>query len=73
MEEAGKYALERKAFGQEIAKFQAIQFMLADMAISIETSRLAYLKAAWLYDQNQKNTYWSSIAKCFAADTANKW
>ena len=47
MEESGKYALERKAFGQEIANFQAIQFMLAEMAISIETARLAYLKAAW--------------------------
>ncbi|KAK4337393.1 hypothetical protein RND71_043340 [Anisodus tanguticus] len=72
MEEAGKYALERKAFGQEIAKFQAVQFMLADMAISIETARLAYLKAAWEFDQGKKNTYYSSIAKCFAADAANK-
>jgi len=72
MEEAGKYALERKAFGQEIAKFQAIQFMLADMAISIETARLSYLRAAWEYDQGRKNTYYSSIAKCYAADAANK-
>ena len=51
MEESGKYALERKAFGQEIANFQAIQFMLAEMAISIETARLAYLKAAWEFGE----------------------
>jgi len=72
MEESGKYALERKAFGQEIANFQAVQFMLADMAISIETARLAYLRASWEFDQNRKNTYWSSIAKSYAADAANK-
>ena len=51
MEEASKYAIERKAFGQEIANFQAIQFILAEMAISIETARLAYLKAGWLYGE----------------------
>ena len=72
LDEATKYAFERKAFGQQIANFQAIQFMLADMAIGIETSRLAYQKAAWQYDHSQRNTYWASIAKCLAGDVANK-
>lgn len=71
-DEATKYAFERKTFGVPIAQHQAIQFMLADMAIGIETSRLAYLKAAWLFDNGQRNTYWASIAKCLAADVANK-
>ena len=47
LDEATKYALERKAFGTEIANFQAIQFKLADMAIGVETARYAYLRAAW--------------------------
>lgn len=64
LDEATKYALERKAFGTQIANFQAIQFMLADMAIAVETARLAYQKAAWMYDQNKKNTYYASVAKC---------
>ena len=47
LDEATKYALERKAFGTQIANFQAIQFKLADMAIGVETARNAYLRAAW--------------------------
>jgi len=46
--------------------------MLADMVIGIETSRLAYQKAAWDFDHGIKNTYWASIAKCLAGDVANK-
>jgi acyl-CoA dehydrogenase len=42
------------------------------MAIGIETARLAYQKAAWLYDNGQRNTYMASIAKCWAADMANQ-
>lgn len=72
MDEATKWAFDRKAFGQPIANFQAVQFMLADMAVGIETSRLAYLKAAWQFDNKQRNTYWASIAKCLAGDVANK-
>ncbi|KAK4337392.1 hypothetical protein RND71_043339 [Anisodus tanguticus] len=71
-DEATKYSLERKAFGQEISKFQAIQFILADMAINIETARLIYYKAAWEFDQGRRNTYYASIAKCYASDVANK-
>ncbi len=46
--------------------------MLADMAIGVETSRLAYMLSAWQADNGQRNTYTASIAKCYAADTANK-
>jgi alkylation response protein AidB-like acyl-CoA dehydrogenase len=45
MDEALKYSLERKTFGVPIAQHQAIQFMLADMAIGVETARLSYWRA----------------------------
>jgi acyl-CoA dehydrogenase len=51
MDEALKYSLERKTFGVPIAMHQAIQFMLADMAIGVELSRLSYLRSAWEVDQ----------------------
>jgi len=70
MEAATQYAQERKQFNQPIAAFQAIQFMLADMAIKVETARLITWKAAWLTDQGQRNTFESSIAKCYASDIA---
>lgn len=73
LDEATKYALERKAFGTQIANFQAIQFMLADMAIGVETARIAYQRAAWEFDQGRRNTYYASVAKCYAGDVANKW
>ena len=46
--------------------------MLADMAIGIETARLAYQKAAWQIDRGTRNTYMASISKCLAGDVANK-
>lgn len=52
LDEATKYALERKAFGTQIANFQAIQFKLSDMAIGVETARNAYLRAAWELGKN---------------------
>lgn len=69
-EDAVKYATERQQFGQPIANFQAIQFMLADMAIKIETARLAVWKAAWLWDQGKPSAKASSIAKAYATDIA---
>ncbi len=69
-DDARRYALERKQFGQPIAQFQAIQFMLADMAIKIETARLAVWKAAWLWDTGQPSSMASSIAKAYATDVA---
>ncbi len=69
-DDARRYALERHQFGQPIAQFQAIQFMLADMAIKIETARLAVWKAAWLWDQGHPSTLASAIAKAYATDIA---
>jgi len=72
LDEATKYAMERKTFGTQIAKHQAVAFMLADMAIGVETSRLAWMRAAWEIDQGRRNTYYASIAKALAGDVANK-
>jgi len=72
LDEATKYATERKAFGVPIINHQAVAFMLADMAIGTEAARLAYQKSAWQSDNGIRNTYMASIAKCFAGDVANK-
>ena len=53
LDEALKYAKERRAFGQPISKFQAIQTKLADMSTEIEAARLLTLKCAWLKDQGR--------------------
>lgn len=71
-DEALKYALERKAFGVPLVQHQAVAFMLADMAIGIETARLITYRAAWELDQGRRNTYYASIAKSYASDVANK-
>lgn len=66
-----KYAREREQFGVKIASFQAIQHMLADMAMRIESSRLLTYKATRLAEIGSKDTAkYSAMAKCFAADTA---
>merc|ERR1711962_1769429 len=72
LDEATKYANERKAFGLPIIHHQAVSFMLADMAIGTEAARLCYQKAAWQADMGIRNTYYASIAKCLAGDVANK-
>lgn len=51
LDEATKYATERKAFGVPIAYHQAVAFLLADMAMGIETARLAWMKSAWQTDR----------------------
>lgn len=71
-DEARKYALERQTMGKHIAEHQAVSFMLADMAIGIESARLCYQKAAWQVDNGIRNTYMASIAKGLAGDVANK-
>lgn len=70
MEAAVRYAKEREQFGSPIAKQQAIQFMLADMAQRVEAARLLCRYAAWLSDQGLRSTKEASIAKCFASDSA---
>jgi alkylation response protein AidB-like acyl-CoA dehydrogenase len=70
---AVRYAAEREQFGKKIAEFQGLQFMLADMAMDIEAARLLTYKAATLCDaQDPQLTYFASIAKCHASDTAMK-
>src|SRR5215471_19585900 len=53
LDECLSYSRQRNAFGQPIANFQAIQFMMADMAVEIEAMRLLTYKAAWLVDQGR--------------------
>ncbi len=71
-EEARAYAKERKAFGQPIAGFQAIQFMLADMATDIDAARLLILRAAALKDGGQRHTTQSAMAKLHASEMAER-
>jgi acyl-CoA dehydrogenase len=70
LDESKAYALERQQFGQPIANFQAIQFMLADMAIELEAMQLLTYKAGWLIDQGERSPIVSSYAKAFSADRA---
>ncbi|XP_048777329.1 medium-chain specific acyl-CoA dehydrogenase, mitochondrial-like [Ostrea edulis] len=72
LEEATKYSMERKTMGKLICEHQAVAFILADMAIGVETARLAMQRAAWEIDQGRRNTYFASIAKALAGDVANK-
>ncbi|MDE5416496.1 acyl-CoA dehydrogenase [Labilibaculum sp. DW002] len=67
-----QYAQERKTFGKEIIKHQAIAFKLADMAVEIEAARYFCLKAAWLKDQGKPYGQASAMAKLYAAETAMK-
>ncbi len=69
-EEAVEFAKTRIQFGQPIAKFQAIQFKLADMATIIEAARLLYLKSAWLKQEGKPYYQLSAMAKLFASDVA---
>lgn len=64
------YSKERKAFGKEISKHQAIQFKLADMATNIEAARLLVYKSAWLKDQGLPYAQASSMAKLYASKVA---
>ena len=72
LDEATEYAKNRKQFGQPIADFQAIQFMLADMAMQVEAARLLTYQAAYLRSQEIPCAKESAMAKCFAGDTAVK-
>jgi alkylation response protein AidB-like acyl-CoA dehydrogenase len=67
-----QYSKERKAFGKEIMKHQAIAFKLADMATEIEAARMLCLKAAWLKDNGQNYDRASAMAKLYASEIAMK-
>ena len=70
LELATSYAKDRKQFGQSIASFQGVSFMLADMATQVEAARSLYLTAARLRDAGKPYGPQASMAKLFATDTA---
>jgi len=72
LDESIKYAKERQQFKKPIGAFQAIQWMIADMATEIEAARLLVYKAAWLKDNKKPFGKESAMAKLFAAETAMK-
>ncbi len=70
LDQALKYATERKQFGSRIAEFQGIQFMLADMATEIEAAKHLVYHAAWLKEQGLPFSREASMAKLFASELA---
>lgn len=66
------YARERRAFGHPIAEFQAIQFMLADMATEIDAARLLARRAAWKHDTGARISMEASVAKLYASEMATR-
>ena len=70
LDESIAYAKERKAFGFPIGGFQAVQFLLADMAKDIDAGRLLTLQSAWMVDAGLRASKQSSFAECFATDVA---
>jgi len=72
LDEAIAYAKQREQFGQPIANYQAIQWMLADMATELAAARMLTLKAAQAKDTQQKSTVEASMAKLAASEAAHK-
>ena len=70
--EAMAYARKREQFGQPIANYQAIQWMIADMATELDAARLLTLKAAAAKDHQEKSTFEASMAKLAASEAAHK-
>jgi acyl-CoA dehydrogenase len=70
LDKSVRFAKERSQFGQQIANFQAVQFMLADMEIKIQTARLITLYAAWLVDHGKAYSQATAISKCYGSDIA---
>jgi butyryl-CoA dehydrogenase len=71
-EKSVAYARERKSFGVPIAQHQAIQFMLADMAVQIDAARLLAWRAAKMKDAGVRHTMESAIAKLYASEMATR-
>lgn len=72
LDEAKRYAQQRVQFGQPIAEFQAIQWMLADMATEIEAARLMVYRAAAMKDAGVRFTKEAAMAKLFASEVAER-
>jgi len=69
---ATDYAREREQFGQVIGKFQAIQWMIADMATEIDAARMLVYRAAWLMTKKEPFLKEAAMAKLFASEVANR-
>src|SRR6478735_1361002 len=72
LDEALAYAKQREQFGQRIGNFQAIQWMLADMATELAAARMLTLKAAAAKDRQEKSTVEASMAKLAASEAGHK-
>ncbi|MCE5244882.1 MAG: acyl-CoA dehydrogenase [Desulfobacteraceae bacterium] len=72
LDESVRYSKERVQFGKPIGTFQAIQWMIANMATDIEASRLLTYHAAWCYDQGLPYSKEAAMAKLFASETASR-
>jgi alkylation response protein AidB-like acyl-CoA dehydrogenase len=72
MEAAVQYSKERKAFGQAIAEFQALRFMMADMKVQLSAAELLTFRAAVLKEQGKPFSREASMAKLFASETSNR-
>lgn len=70
LEEAVEYSKQRVQFGKPISGFQAVQFMLSDMAMEIEAGRLMYLKASWMETRGMDFTREAAMAKTYCSDMA---
>jgi alkylation response protein AidB-like acyl-CoA dehydrogenase len=72
MEYAIDYAKERTAFGQPIANYEAIQWMLADAATEIEAARMMIQRAAWLKQEGRPYAKEAAMGKLFATEMAER-
>ncbi len=72
LDAALKYSNQRQQFGQPISNFQAVQFMLADMATKLEAARLLVYQAAWLKDHKKPFTKEAAMAKLFASEVGEE-
>lgn len=72
LEEAIRYARERTQFGRKLAEFEALQFMIADMATEVEVAETMLYRVAWMKDRHAKHTKESAMIKLFASEMAHR-
>jgi alkylation response protein AidB-like acyl-CoA dehydrogenase len=73
LDQAVRYAKERVQFGKPLAEFQALQFMLADMAVDVEAAKTLLYRVAWMRDTGRKRfTKEAAMVKLFASEMAHR-
>jgi butyryl-CoA dehydrogenase len=72
LDEALAHARRRETFGQPIASYQAVQWMLADMATELDAARMLMLKAAWAKGAQERSSLEASMAKLYASECAHR-